>query len=176
MRPEPKELAVKLRGGALALQLLKTLSGFYVHSLLAGVRDDSAADRMRAVRFDRGRALEEFCFVVAIEGQYVDHGGAAFGQRAGLVQRDRTQGRRCFQVDTTFDQPVIEEWTGLRPMTYDDLPIIGPVPHMDNLIIATGHGMLGLTMATGTGKAVCDLLTNGKPSIDLAAFSLDRFS
>ncbi|MCF6247743.1 MAG: FAD-dependent oxidoreductase [Desulfobacula sp.] len=78
-------------------------------------------------------------------------------------------------LNTTMDQPIVEEWTGLRPMTFDDLPIIGPVSHMDNLILATGHGMLGITMATGTGKAVCDLLTNGKPSIDLTAFSPDRF-
>ncbi len=71
--------------------------------------------------------------------------------------------------------PVIEEWTGLRPMTYDDLPIIDRSPFQDNLFIATGHGMLGLTLATGTGKSVSDMICKGKSQIDLSPFSLDRF-
>ena len=71
--------------------------------------------------------------------------------------------------------PVIEEWTGFRPMTYDDMPIIGRSPNQGNLFIATGHGMLGLTLATGTGKAICDMICSGKSQIDLSAFSPDRF-
>ena len=71
--------------------------------------------------------------------------------------------------------PIIEEWSGLRPMTYDDLPIIDRSPFQNNLFIATGHGMLGITMATGTGKAVCDMICNGNAQIDLAPFSMDRF-
>lgn len=71
--------------------------------------------------------------------------------------------------------PVIEEWTSLRPMTYDDMPIIDQAPDQENLIIATGHGMLGLTLATGTGKAVCDMVYGKRPEIDLRPFGLDRF-
>ncbi len=68
-----------------------------------------------------------------------------------------------------------EQWTGLRPMTYDDLPIIDRSPLQDNLFIATGHGMLGLTLATGTGKAICDMICNNNTQINLAPFSMDRF-
>jgi len=78
-------------------------------------------------------------------------------------------------LNPSIGHPVIEEWTGLRPMTYDDLPIIDRSAFHDNLFIATGHGMLGLTLATGTGKSVCDMLCNGKSQIDLTPFSLDRF-
>jgi D-amino-acid dehydrogenase len=84
-------------------------------------------------------------------------------------------------LNTPVGHPIIkqgtglEEWTGLRPMTYDDLPIIDRSPFQNNLFIATGHGMLGITMATGTGKAVCDLICNDKAQIDLAPFSMDRF-
>lgn len=84
------------------------------------------------------------------------------------------QGAREY-LNTNIDKPIVEEWTGLRPMTFDDLPIIGHAPMVDNLILATGHGMLGITMATGTGKAVCDLITTGKPEIDLEPFSPIRF-
>ncbi|WP_022668431.1 NAD(P)/FAD-dependent oxidoreductase [Desulfospira joergensenii] len=72
-------------------------------------------------------------------------------------------------------RPLIEEWTSLRPMTYDDMPVIGRAPSQENLIVATGHGMLGLTLATGTGKAVCDLIYGHEPGINLKPFSLERF-
>ncbi len=74
-----------------------------------------------------------------------------------------------------MDNPVLEEWSGLRPLTYDDLPIIDRSPHQENLFVATGLGMLGLTMATGTGLAVSDMVFGRKPQIDLAPFSLGRF-
>ena len=71
--------------------------------------------------------------------------------------------------------PVIEEWTSFRPMTYDDLPIIDKAPSHENLIIATGHGMLGLTLATGTGKIVCDMVYGKTPEINITAFGISRF-
>ncbi|MCG8639089.1 MAG: FAD-dependent oxidoreductase [Desulfobacterales bacterium] len=70
---------------------------------------------------------------------------------------------------------IVEEWSGLRPMTYDDLPVIGRSPLQGNLFLATGHGMLGLTMATGTGKAVSDLVCHGRTDIDLSPYSVGRF-
>jgi len=78
-------------------------------------------------------------------------------------------------LNTSTNRPIIEEWSGLRPMTFDDLPIIGTAPGFDNLVLATGHAMLGLTMATGTGKAVCDLITTGKTDINITPFSANRF-
>jgi len=71
--------------------------------------------------------------------------------------------------------PVIEQWTSFRPMTYDDLPIIDRAPSLENLIIATGHGMLGLTLATGTGKLVCEMVYGKTPEIDITPFSISRF-
>ena len=71
--------------------------------------------------------------------------------------------------------PVIEEWTSLRPMTYDDLPIIDRAPSHENLIITTGHGMLGLTLATGTGKIVCDMVYGNTPQINITPFGISRF-
>jgi len=73
-------------------------------------------------------------------------------------------------------EPIIEEWVGMRPMVYDDLPIIGRSPNQHNLIIATGHGMSGISMATGTGKLVSEIINDGKPHIDPAAFGVNRFN
>ncbi len=71
--------------------------------------------------------------------------------------------------------PVQEKWVGIRPMCSDDLPIIDFAPGHRNLLIATGHGMMGVSMATGTGKLAADLLTGHPTDIDPAPFRLTRF-
>jgi len=71
--------------------------------------------------------------------------------------------------------PVVEEWTGLRPMTHDDLPVIGRTPQFRNLTLATGHGMLGITAAPATGKLVAEIVCGAPPHIDPEPFSARRF-
>lgn len=68
-----------------------------------------------------------------------------------------------------------EEWYGWRPMTPDDLPIIGAAPGLDNLWLATGHGMLGVTMSALTGKLVSELVSGQPVSIDPAPYRAERF-
>ncbi|NIO63409.1 MAG: FAD-dependent oxidoreductase, partial [Gammaproteobacteria bacterium] len=64
---------------------------------------------------------------------------------------------------------------GMRPMVYDDLPIIGRGPNQRNLVIAAGHGMSGISMATGTGKLVSEIISGCEPHIDPTAFDVNRF-
>jgi len=71
--------------------------------------------------------------------------------------------------------PAVEEWAGLRPMTYDDLPVIGRVPRLRNLILATGHGMLGITTAPATGRLVAEAICGQTPHIDPEPFAVSRF-
>ncbi|MGL6073637.1 MAG: NAD(P)/FAD-dependent oxidoreductase [Fimbriiglobus sp.] len=68
-----------------------------------------------------------------------------------------------------------EPWTGWRPMLHDGKPIIDRSPKLKNVVIAAGHGMLGISMATGTGRLVADMLTGSKPSLDATAFAANRF-
>ena len=72
-------------------------------------------------------------------------------------------------------EPVEESWYGWRPMTYDGKPIIDFCPAYDNVIIAAGHNMLGLSMAPATGKLVAELLTGQTPHVDPAPFRVMRF-
>lgn len=58
---------------------------------------------------------------------------------------------------------VREEWYGWRPMTPDDLPIVGPVESWPGLWLATGHGMLGVTLSAVTGEIIAAQL-NGEPT------------
>lgn len=72
-------------------------------------------------------------------------------------------------------EPVLEEWWGWRPMTFDGLPIIDRAP-AGNLLIAAGHNMLGLSMATATGKLVAELIEGTTPHLDPAPYGLKRFA
>ena len=64
--------------------------------------------------------------------------------------------------------------SGLRPLSFDGLPYIGKSVKCNNLTIATGHAMMGWTMATATGKLVSEIISNKKSSINLEPFSVDR--
>jgi D-amino-acid dehydrogenase len=72
-------------------------------------------------------------------------------------------------------EPVIEEWVGMRPMTYDDLPVIDTIPFHRNLVVATGHGMTGISMAPSTGKLVAEMIAGNAPHLDPSPFSIKRF-
>jgi D-amino-acid dehydrogenase len=65
-------------------------------------------------------------------------------------------------------------WCGLRPMTPDGTPIVGPTP-VQNLLLATGHGTLGWTMAAGTGRVIADLVAGRKPEIDIEGLTMARY-
>ncbi|MDR3416328.1 MAG: FAD-dependent oxidoreductase [Nevskia sp.] len=69
-----------------------------------------------------------------------------------------------------------EQWYGWRPMTYDDLPIIGRAPRLQNLWLATGHGMLGVSLSAVTAQMVTELLTGRAPSLDPAPYNPLRFA
>lgn len=73
-------------------------------------------------------------------------------------------------------QEVREKWYGWRPMSIDDVPLIGPVPGRDGLWIATGHGMMGVSMSAATGQLVADLVDGRAPEIDPAPYSPARFA
>jgi D-amino-acid dehydrogenase len=70
---------------------------------------------------------------------------------------------------------IVEEWYGWRPMTPDDLPMLGRAPRVDNLVLATGHGMLGVSMSAITGLLISEVIAGKKPSLDLAPYSAARF-
>jgi D-amino-acid dehydrogenase len=72
--------------------------------------------------------------------------------------------------------PVEEEWFGWRPMTYDELPCIGRAPRAENVIVAAGHGMLGISTMPATGKLVAELALGQTPHIDPAPYALTRFT
>jgi len=67
-----------------------------------------------------------------------------------------------------------EFWCGLRPMTPDGTPVVGPT-RLPNLYLATGHGTLGWTMAAGTGRLMADVISGRRPEIDLSGLTAERY-
>jgi D-amino-acid dehydrogenase len=66
-------------------------------------------------------------------------------------------------------------WTGFRPCSPDGLPYIGTHPRLSNLIVATGHSMLGIALSTGTAFLLSQIVSGEKTEIDTSAFSPSRF-
>ncbi|MGB0523990.1 MAG: NAD(P)/FAD-dependent oxidoreductase [Flammeovirgaceae bacterium] len=90
-------------------------------------------------------------------------------RRLTLLKTGATQ-----YLKTPYTDEVYEEWCGWRPMTADGLPYIDQSPYHKNLWIATGHGMLGLSMAMGTGKLLSELLVEKETHINAKPYALNR--
>jgi len=69
----------------------------------------------------------------------------------------------------------VTKWMGHRPCLPDSVPVIGPSDRVPNTYFAFGHGHLGLTCASTTGRLLAELVTGAKPCIDPAPYRIDRF-
>jgi D-amino-acid dehydrogenase len=70
----------------------------------------------------------------------------------------------------------IEPWFGYRPMSPDGMPYLGRIAGFSNLTAASGHAMLGVTLAPITGLLVAEILSGQRPSIDLSLLNPNRFA
>ncbi|HEX6069027.1 MAG TPA: glycine oxidase ThiO [Longimicrobiaceae bacterium] len=73
------------------------------------------------------------------------------------------------------DAPLTETWSGHRPGTPDQRPILGEDPRVPNLVYATGHYRNGILLVPATARAIADVVLRRPPSIDLTPFGIDRF-
>ncbi|MCK8494921.1 FAD-dependent oxidoreductase [Spirosoma sp. RP8] len=81
-----------------------------------------------------------------------------------------------YYPDVKVDMPAVEAvWRGLRPCSPDGLPYIGKADRFDNVVLATGHGMMGLSLGPATGKLVSEVVGNHVSSMDISAFDPNRF-
>ena len=107
--------------------------------------------------------------------------GATRKDQAGFDVRVTASGTREALGEALRVAPGLADFTlheirvGLRPATPDGLPILGRVPQMENVFIATGHGASGLQLGPYSGALVADLALGKKPELDLAPFAVERF-
>jgi glycine/D-amino acid oxidase-like deaminating enzyme len=82
----------------------------------------------------------------------------------------------CRTLSPAFtDAPIVARQACFRPVTEDGLPLIGPVPGVDGVYVATGHSVWGMLNAPATGEAMAELILDGAAShVDLCPFALAR--
>lgn len=82
-----------------------------------------------------------------------------------------------FFPDFKIPMPSADEvWYGYRPCSADGLPYLGRTHKWKNVVVATGHAMVGLSLGAGTGKIVSEIINEEKTSMNIAPFDPDRFS
>jgi len=69
----------------------------------------------------------------------------------------------------------LDVWSGLRPCSPDGLPYIGKASTFENVVVCTGHAMMGFSMGPISGKLVSELVADSIPSVELTKLSPDRF-
>lgn len=101
-----------------------------------------------------------------------------------LTGMDASLDRRRLETMISASEPYLRdwspekpelEWAGLRPLTPDSLPLIGSVPGLNHLYVATGHGQLGVTLAPATGAVSAPLILEGRVVPEVEPFAVDRF-
>ncbi len=91
------------------------------------------------------------------------------------VENMRVVANRLFTNVALTTANTDDIWAGLRPCSPDGIPLVGRTNPVSNVIVATGHGMLGISLGAATGKIVSDLVDEQRPEIDIHAMRLQRF-
>ena len=93
-------------------------------------------------------------------------------RRVNAILRTVPQYLANIQPDQLGEQEI---WSGMRPCSPDGLPYIGRFPRYQNLIAATGHAMIGISLAPVSGKLIAEIVQGEKSSIDLDPLRVERF-
>ena len=123
--------------------------------------------------------VERHAAATPLDGRIRLAGGMIVGARRSNVPRgaaDALSGSVREVLRGLGDVVAAQPWAGLRPLTPDGLPLIGRLAGMPSLVVAAGHGMLGITYALGTAELVAKICVGSDPEVDTAAFSPDRFA
>lgn len=140
------------------------------------------------LQFD-DRDTEDWCIINAFRGHYMvarENGrvivGATRETGSGFDTRTSASGIREVLDEALRVAPglataqLLEVRVGLRPYSADRLPVLGTVPGMENIYLATGHGPTGLQLGPYSGKVVADMMANNPAEYDISPFHITRFA
>jgi glycine oxidase len=102
-------------------------------------------------------------------------------EEVGFDDRVTEEGREVLAqaastlVPTLGDARIVEAWAGLRPISGDTWPILGPDPELEGLFYATGQGRNGILFAPLVGRAVAELVLSGRTGVPWEPFRVQRF-
>jgi D-amino-acid dehydrogenase len=106
--------------------------------------------------------------------------GMEFNGQLGQIRNNRVKAmlKRTEEAIPSFSSPPFHEltiWEGLRPLSPDGIPYIGRTQKLKNLLFATGHAMMGMSLAPVSGQIICDLISESVPAFDLSILHPDRY-
>ncbi|MEY2881130.1 MAG: hypothetical protein RLZZ15_3510 [Verrucomicrobiota bacterium] len=153
-----------------------------------GVRLPLQPGKGYSLTLEKPRVLPELCSILAEASVAVTpmDGALRVGGTMELSGFDATVRRervgqitaavaRYFPELRAADFAATPVWHGFRPCAPDGLPFVGRFARWENLVAATGHAMMGLSLAPITGELVAEILSGEKPSIEIAALRPERF-
>ena len=141
------------------------------YSITLPITDPDAAPRSTIMDETFKVAITRLGERIRVAGQAVI---AGYNTRLGRQATDSVRHVVSDLFPRGGDVSQAEGWTGLRPMTPDGTPVIGPT-RFDNLFLNTGHGTLGFTMSCGSGRAVADAVLGKEPEISFDGLTAERY-
>ena len=183
-------LAVETSRGEMEADEFALCGGAWSPEILRGLRVQlpMQAGKGYSLTLAKPRELPQLCaiFTEARVAVTPMNGALRFGgtmEIAGLdetINARRVAGivksvSRYYPQFSPEDFADLKPWTGLRPCSPDGMPYIGRIRAYDNLSTATGHAMMGLSLAPITGKLMADVFTHELPAINLALLDPERY-
>ena len=169
--------AVIVAMGSYSAAILKPIIGYFPlypakgYSVTMPVIDDAKAPTLSLIDDEKKMVYSRFGKQMRVAGLAEFSG---FDLTLDPVRSRIPLENAATLFQNAFDKEKAEFWTGLRPLTPDNVPIIGR-SGFDNLFVNTGHGTLGWTMAAGSGQVIADLVRGEKPRIDMSGLGVERF-
>lgn len=140
------------------------------------------SDKNNALNFSTPMILAEEKVAVTPYSDYVRFGGTMMlgvndlsinERRLNNIRKVANSYINGLDIQTSQMKDI---WAGLRPCSPDGLPYIGRSNYISNLVIATGHAMMGVSLGPATGKIVSDLINEEKPDLNIEKMNLNRFT
>ncbi len=140
------------------------------------------ANKNEALDFSTPMILAEEKVAVTPYSDYVRFGGTMMLGVNDLTINDRRINNIRKAANSYINGLEISEssmkdiWAGLRPCSPDGIPYIGRSDSLSNVIIATGHAMMGVSLGPATGKIVSDLINENNTDLNIQKMNLNRFT
>jgi D-amino-acid dehydrogenase len=190
-RSEGKRLAaVKTTSGEIQADEFVLAAGVWSDGLARGLQLNlpMQAGKGYSLTLDSPRQLPKVCAILTEARVAVTPMGGSlrFGGTMEIAGIDETinarrvrgiinSAQRYFPAFRAGDFVGVQPWCGLRPCSPDGMPYLGRTSKHRNLVVATGHAMMGLSLGAISGKIVASLIGEELPEFDLALVSPDRF-
>jgi D-amino-acid dehydrogenase len=182
-------ISVVVNGGVLHADRIVVAAGVWTNQVLEGINEGITLQAGKGYGYDLPRQpgspttplylAEAKVAITPLDTKIRIAGTMGFGGIDERINRTRAGGLLTSLPSYFTKWPNLQHppqpWTALRPMTPDGLPIIGPLLRQPHVLIATGHAMLGISLAPPTGRLIAEMVTGQSAARHRTSLAVDRF-